>query len=352
MFHSTEKRESISLHHLNSWRLSKSALLIWVKCLCMSEESFISEVHILNLDRNNTMMEPPHWTRTWIATIFGRLLSALDLNYCNYNQNIPETMQHIAKSTFKITNGMGQEHKVAWGQERDMIISRWDWLWHKCTAILSFDWHIFGTQYRIHKLMWNSWCHVPVLELALRSATLTKTRSEPQYHPHRLGQNQNSEIISVITDMFQKHIMLKLMGFWFCTNSQTIQTCQPRTSVKFFHLHLVYLFASLSVHVLFINQDYSSDMGDTPALLGSLLSDLLHQLSQPLQPELLPPQPPLVTSQLQIHENTKLICQDSIFMKLQRNLHNNNLKVPCNECSCNLMRATHKVSDHHHLHHK
>jgi hypothetical protein len=251
MFHSTEKRESISLHHLNSWRLSKSALLIWVKCLCMSEESFISEVHILNLDRNNTMMEPPHWTRTWIATIFGRLLSALDLNYCNYNKNIPETMQHIAKSTFKITNGMGQEHKVAWGQERDMIISRWDWLWHKCTAILSFDWHIFGTQYRIHKLMWNSWCHVPVLELALRSATLTKTRSEPQYHPHRLGQNQNSEIISVITDMFQKHIMLKLMGFWFCTNSQTIQTCQPRTSVKFFHLHLVYLFASLSVHVLF-----------------------------------------------------------------------------------------------------
>lgn len=110
---------------------------------------------------------------------------------------------------------------------------------------------IFGTQYRIHNLMWNSWCHVPVLELALRSATLTKTRSEPQCHPHRLGQNQNSEIISVITDMFQKHIMLKLMGFWFCTNSQTIQTCQPRTSVKFFHLHLVYLFASLSVHVLF-----------------------------------------------------------------------------------------------------
>jgi hypothetical protein len=52
-----------------------------------------------------------------------------------------------------------------------------------------------------------------MLELALKSATLTKTRSEPQYHPHRLGQNQNSEIISVITDMFQKHIMLKLMGF-------------------------------------------------------------------------------------------------------------------------------------------
>jgi hypothetical protein len=163
-----EKRESISLHHRNSWKLSKSALLIWVKCLCMSEESLTSEVQILNLDRNNTMMEPPHWTRTWIATIFGRLLSALDLNYCNYNQNIPETMQHIAKSTFKITNGIGQEHKVAQGQESDMIISRCDWWWHKCTAILSFDWHIFGTQYRIHTLMWNSWCHVTVLELALK----------------------------------------------------------------------------------------------------------------------------------------------------------------------------------------
>jgi hypothetical protein len=28
MFHSTEKRERISLHHLNSWKLSKSALLV------------------------------------------------------------------------------------------------------------------------------------------------------------------------------------------------------------------------------------------------------------------------------------------------------------------------------------
>jgi hypothetical protein len=207
-------------------------------------------VQILNLDRNSTMMEPPHWTRTWIATTFGRLLSALDLNYCNYNQNIPETMQHIAKSAFKITNGMGQEHKVANGKK--VIWSYPDGI-GDCTSVLLFCLltDIFLAPSTGSTLMWNSWCHVPVLELALKSATLTKTRSEPQYHPYRLGQNQNSEIISVITDMFQKHIMLKLMGFWFCSNSQTIQTCQPRTSIKFFHLHLVYLFASLSVHILF-----------------------------------------------------------------------------------------------------
>jgi hypothetical protein len=38
-------------------------------------------------------------------------------------------------------------------------------------------------------------------------------------------------------------------------------------------------------------------------------------------------------------------------MKLQRNLHNNNLEVTWQQCSHNLMRVANKVSDYE-LHHK